>query len=124
MDSLQKLMENLFNLKCDSNKLNLEIKTKMMQEKFKVMNTKTGKVFDLTKSAMDSLKKFNLFHNYMLINEKPLKTTIVETKPIEQPESVEPTESFEFTNYVETNEGTSIEIDNEKPKRKYNKKPQ
>lgn len=85
------------------------------------MNTKTGKVFDITKSAMDSLKKFNLFQNYMVVNPNPTIATKVETKPIEHSE---PTESFEFTNYVETNDGTTIEMDNEKPKRKYNKKSQ
>lgn len=82
------------------------------------MNTKTGKVFDITKSAMDSLKKFNLFQNYMVVNPNPIDATKVKTP------TPEPTESFEFTNYVETNDGTSIEMDNEKPKRKYNKKSQ
>lgn len=86
------------------------------------MNTKTGKVFDITKSAMDSLKKFNLFQNYMVVNSNPTIATKIET-PTPEP-TPEPIESFEFTNYVETNEGTSIEMDNEKPKRKYNKKSQ
>ena len=85
------------------------------------MNLKTGKVFDMTKSAMDSLKKYNLFQNYMIVNPNPTNATKVETKPIEQ---TQPTESFQFTNYVESSDGTTIEMDNEKPKRKYNKKSQ
>ena len=125
MDSLPKLMANLLNLKCDSNGVNLEIKTKIMQQqKIKVMNIKTGHVFDMTQTGINTLKKHNLFHNYMVVNETPMKTKIVETKPIEQPEPIQTTESFAFTNYVETNDGTSIEMDNEKPKRKYNKKSQ
>lgn len=93
----------------------------MEQQKIRVMNTKTGKVIDITKTAMDSLKKFNLFHNYMVVNSNPINAKKIET-PTPEP-TPEPTQSFEFTNYVETNESTTIELDNEKPKRKYNKNP-
>ncbi len=95
----------------------------MKNETFKVMNTKTGKIFDITQNAMNSLKKYNLFHNYMLINETPIATSkIIKQEEVKQEEVQEPETSFAFTNYVETKESTTIEIDNDKPKRKYNKK--
>lgn len=98
----------------------------MKQTTIRVMNIKTGKVFDMTQTAMDSLKKYKLFHQYMVINEKP--KAIPESNPILNAPKTETTETTEtefpgFTNYVETENGTRIEMDNEKPKRKYQKQP-
>lgn len=95
----------------------------MKQQKFKVMNLKTGNVFDITQTAMNSLKKYNLFHNYMLINEKPIEASVsIQQQEVKQQEVKQEQNDFAFTNYVETKESTTIELDNEKPKRKYNKK--
>lgn len=92
----------------------------MKNQTYKVMNTKTGKVFDITQNAINSLKKYNLFHNYMLINEKPIQpSVVVQQQEVKQQEVKQEENDFTFTNFVETNESTTIELDNEKPKRKY-----
>jgi len=102
----------------------------MKQQTIRVMNVKTGKVFDITQTAMDTLKKNKLFHNYMVVNSKPvLNAPTIESiqQPTNENETME-TETTEsefpgFTNFVESESGTQIEMDNEKPKRKYQKQP-
>lgn len=102
----------------------------MKQQTIRVMNVKTGKVFDMSQTAMNTLKKHNLFHQYMVVNSNPnpvLNSPKIET--IQQPtieNETKETETTEsefpgFTNFVESESGTQIEMDNEKPKRKYQK---
>jgi len=111
----------------------------MKHQTIRVMNVKTGKVFDITQTAMDTLKKNKLFHNYMIVNPKPdVKSNEITIESfsnriitIPQPTKENETKETEttksefpgFTNFVESVSGTQIEMDNEKPKRKYQKQP-